>query len=191
MEKLLAHPLLEGGTALAEAGGVLVCISGGRDLSLSEVNHLTEQVRRQCEGAHLILGAAIDESMDDGLSVTLLAAKSSAAMPAPAAPELAPAKPVPVQAAPIQAAPAAPVPVDCAVPTTSLVAPDIRPETEAVPAPGLGSSRGRAKGVNRLRQGQLPLELVSKGRFEKSEPTIHQGQDLDLPTYIRRGVALN
>jgi cell division protein FtsZ len=42
-----------------------------------------------------------------------------------------------------------------------------------------------------MKQGQLPLEIVSKGRFEKSEPTIHQGQDLDVPTYIRRGVALN
>ena len=42
-----------------------------------------------------------------------------------------------------------------------------------------------------MRQGQLPLEIVSKGRFEKSEPTIHHGEDLDVPTYIRRGVALN
>jgi hypothetical protein len=37
----------------------------------------------------------------------------------------------------------------------------------------------------------LPLEIVSKGRFEKSEPTIYHGEDLDVPTYIRRGVPLN
>jgi len=37
----------------------------------------------------------------------------------------------------------------------------------------------------------FPLEIVSKGRFDKSEPTIHKGEDLDVPTYIRRGVALN
>ena len=37
----------------------------------------------------------------------------------------------------------------------------------------------------------LPLEIVSKGRFEKSEPTIHKGEDLDQPTYIRRGTVLN
>ena len=36
----------------------------------------------------------------------------------------------------------------------------------------------------------VALEMVSRGRFEKSEPTIHHGQDLDLPTYLRRGVAL-
>jgi cell division protein FtsZ len=49
----------------------------------------------------------------------------------------------------------------------------------------------RRKLGNRWRQSQLPLEIVSKGRFEKSEPTLHQGQDLDVPTYIRRGIALN
>jgi len=42
-----------------------------------------------------------------------------------------------------------------------------------------------------MKQGQLPLEIVSRGRFEESEPTIYHGQDLDVPTYIRRGVALN
>ena len=50
--------------------------------------------------------------------------------------------------------------------------------------------RGRKKAVG-LRQGQLPLEIVNKGRFDKSEPTLHDGQDLDVPTYIRRNVVLN
>jgi cell division protein FtsZ len=47
------------------------------------------------------------------------------------------------------------------------------------------------KAASKMRQGQLPLEIVSKGRFDKSEPTIHKGEDLDVPTYIRRGVSLN
>jgi cell division protein FtsZ len=50
--------------------------------------------------------------------------------------------------------------------------------------------RGRKPGSKML-QTQLPLAIVSKGRFDKSEPTIHKGEDLDIPTYIRRGVALN
>ena len=47
------------------------------------------------------------------------------------------------------------------------------------------------KGGNKMLQAQLPLAIVSKGRFDKSEPTIHKGEDLDIPTYIRRGVPLN
>jgi len=42
-----------------------------------------------------------------------------------------------------------------------------------------------------MRQGQLPLEIVSKGRFEKSEPTIRDGQDLDVPTFVRRNMVFN
>ena len=53
-----------------------------------------------------------------------------------------------------------------------------------------GAGRGRRKS-SKMRQGQLPLDIVSKGRFDKSEPTIHRGEDLDVPTYIRRGIALN
>jgi cell division protein FtsZ len=44
---------------------------------------------------------------------------------------------------------------------------------------------------NRPIQTQLPLSIVSKGRFDKSEPTKHNGEDLDVPTFIRRGVPLN
>jgi cell division protein FtsZ len=47
--------------------------------------------------------------------------------------------------------------------------------------------KGGAKPV----QTQLPLTIVSKGRFDKSEPTKHNGEDLDVPTFLRRGVPLN
>ena len=50
---------------------------------------------------------------------------------------------------------------------------------------------GRRRKSSKMRQGQLQLDIVSKGRFDKSEPTIHKGEDLDVPTYIRRGIALN
>jgi cell division protein FtsZ len=45
--------------------------------------------------------------------------------------------------------------------------------------------------IKKAVQGQLPLNIVSKGRFDKSEPTLHRGEDLDVPTFIRRGLALN
>ncbi len=44
---------------------------------------------------------------------------------------------------------------------------------------------------NKLVQTQLPLNIISKGRFDKSEPTKHNGEDLDIPTFLRRGVPLN
>jgi cell division protein FtsZ len=50
---------------------------------------------------------------------------------------------------------------------------------------------GRFRKKSSRLQKELPLEIVFKGRFEKSEPTIRRGEDLDVPTYIRRGVPLN
>lgn len=38
------------------------------------------------------------------------------------------------------------------------------------------------------RQEVLQFESISRGRFEKSEPTIVEGQDLDVPTYLRKNV---
>jgi len=47
------------------------------------------------------------------------------------------------------------------------------------------------KSGNKPIQTQLPLTIVSKGRFDKSEPTKHNGEDLDVPTFLRRGISLN
>jgi cell division protein FtsZ len=34
----------------------------------------------------------------------------------------------------------------------------------------------------------LQFEPVNRGRFEKSEPTIVEGEDLDVPTYLRKKI---
>jgi cell division protein FtsZ len=34
----------------------------------------------------------------------------------------------------------------------------------------------------------MQFEPVTRGRFEKSEPTIVDGQDLDVPTFLRRNI---
>lgn len=57
----------------------------------------------------------------------------------------------------------------------------------AAPRPAARARRASSKMV----QSQLPLSIISKGRFDKSEPTKHNGEDLDIPTYIRHGVPLN
>ncbi len=35
-------------------------------------------------------------------------------------------------------------------------------------------------------QGMLPLDPVAKGRFAKTEPTIVDGEDMDVPTFLRK-----
>jgi cell division protein FtsZ len=198
MEKILAHPLIEGGQVLTESAGVLVCIAGGAALTMAEVNRIMEQLNRHCEQAHIIMGAAVDEELGERLSVTLVASGN---------PECGPrdsetAEPGRKTDSALAAAYTEGVGLETPWPSAARSS---RPPSRFVgPAPQLspvkteqllqqqngGVSRSR-RNAARLKQGQLPLEIVSRGRFEKSEPTIYQGQDLDMPTYLRRGVALN
>jgi hypothetical protein len=46
-------------------------------------------------------------------------------------------------------------------------------------------------GAKKPEQVPLPFEVVTRGRFEKCEPTLRGGNNLDQPTYLRRGVTLN
>jgi cell division protein FtsZ len=187
VQKLLDHPLLEQGHALADAAGVLISIAGGPDLSMAEVNRIMEQFSRHCEHAHLILGAAIDEMMAGRLAVTLVAGRHNPVLEPPERCEDLSLAPGPGALETTDLDRQLACPAETHRPHSRFVAPPpvLTPE-HAEQLMG----RRRKKG-QRLRQGQLPLEIVSRGRFEKSEPTLHQGQDLDVPTYIRRGVALN
>jgi cell division protein FtsZ len=69
-------------------------------------------------------------------------------------------------------------------------APELTPEQKTQLLNRQTGGRPRKTGP-RLKQTQLALDIVGKGRFDKSEPTIYKGEDLDVPTYVRRGVSLN
>jgi cell division protein FtsZ len=45
-----------------------------------------------------------------------------------------------------------------------------------------------AEKSTQAKQEVLQFEPVNRGRFEKSEPTIVEGEDLDVPTYLRKKV---
>ena len=40
-------------------------------------------------------------------------------------------------------------------------------------------------------QGELPLQELTSGVFENLSPTLYHGQNLDIPTYLRQGIALD
>ncbi len=219
VEKLLRSPLLGDGQALAEADSVLISIAGGADLNMAEVDRVMEGIEQACVDAHLTLGMSVDPSLRDRLEVTLIASTRNpnsnlTANPAPnlnpnPTPNLNP-DPPPPPPNPTSAEPSEENAVTAIVPRESPMgfpdtAPTHRPpprflppppslspeQTEQVMRQQAATNQRLRKALPRLRQGQLPLEIVSKGRFEKSEPTIHNGEDLDVPTFKRRGLVLN
>jgi cell division protein FtsZ len=193
VERLLAHPMLNGPATLPQAQALAVCVLGGSGLTMIEVNGVMEQLHRQCQGVPLMMGAATHTQAADALLVGLLVAHPDDSEEAPAAPQEA-----------VQAHPASRTsPGDLGVQLLNPADGSARPHSRFVPPPPemspekmeqlrarQGAAPGRKK-MTRLRQGTLPLEIVSKGRFDQTQPTIHKGEDLDVPTYIRRGISLN
>jgi hypothetical protein len=49
----------------------------------------------------------------------------------------------------------------------------------------------KAAATSKQMQGTLALDTYQRGRFDKSEPTIVEGEDLDIPTFLRKGIKLN
>jgi cell division protein FtsZ len=174
VEKLLAHPLLDEGRALAESDAVLVSLMGGKDLTMAEVNRVMEQIGRHCEHAQITMGAAVDAELKNRLSVTVIAAKRGA---------VAATSGDPVEPANIRGS-AARSETRCSSSSPSM---NLNQREQLLVKHASRPHRAASK----MRQEQLPLAIISKGRFDKSEPTVHKGEDLDIPTFVRRGVALN
>jgi cell division protein FtsZ len=69
----------------------------------------------------------------------------------------------------------------------------ILPKKKSAPAPApmplaANESKPAPEKIVQAKQEVLQFESVTRGRFEKSEPTIVEGQDLDVPTFLRKNV---
>ena len=196
VEKLLANPLLDGGAALGEADALLVSLMGGPSLTMAEVNRVMEQINRHTDNAHLIMGAAIEDTLGDRLTVTLVASRRRGVASEPTSVNVAP----PVASATTRGE----SDVDLLgsaiaqkpVARTLAAKPEPEPQsavsaTEVAPSP-VGASRSwRSKKKAKAIHPELQLETITKGPFEHSEPTLRNGVDLDVPTFVRRGMVLN
>jgi cell division protein FtsZ len=193
VERLLAQPALKGGEVIAGAESLMVSVVGGANVRMAEVDQVIQLLSQPARGVPHVMGVGSQADLGDRLLLMVVVARSQRAT----APEVAAGK---VSVANDSPASDASTELDTQLLEKQSAA---RPASRFVPpAPALtaeqreqllakqGGGRLR-KHAPRLKQGSLPLEIVSKGRFDKTEPTVHKGEDLDVPTYIRRGVALN
>lgn len=218
LERALRSPLMDRGRLLADAENVLVHIAGGPNTTLGEVTLLMDELNRHIhDTTRLLFSTSIDPKLSGKLSVILLSSLSSDSAAPATAPFLRPAA-IPRTEAPVHIEPAvfsnsesvdvpvrkeervpaddivpiAPVPVpiqtappvprhDVVVPAAAAVVPD---PAAAKPV----KANGKPKTTREERQEQMTFEPVTRGRFEKSEPTIIDGQDLDVPAFMRMNV---
>lgn len=215
----LRNPLLDRDCLRNEAQNVIVSVSGGSDLTLSEVHILMEELHRHLrDDARLFFGCAIEPQLAGILTISILgvfesdapmpilntqAYLSSASEPAAEVLQLPAAEPEQPMEEPAveystdgqeyapQAEQAAEAPAEAYAYTYS--EPEPEPEPEPVAPPGrtfVPATRPPFNAPNpyrnRERRADPSQEPVNRGRFEKSEPTIVDGQDLDVPTFLRR-----
>ena len=172
-EKLLTHPLLAGTTALGQAGSLVLNVIAGPDVRKDEIGLLTERIENGWRRLPVHVGLTEDPSLQGALSALLLVSA-----PPHAATEAGTTT---------DDASAAEARTGRASSAESTSTPN---SSEGAMIPDAGGRGRRRRGGTAGRQEQLALEIFSRGRFDKSEPTIHKGEDLDVPTYIRRGVTL-
>ena len=73
-----------------------------------------------------------------------------------------------------------------AIPAPSIPKPVIsRPPEKSFAA---NEEKAPAEKSVQAKQEILQFEPVTRGRFEKSEPTIVEGEDLDVPTFLRKNI---
>ena len=205
--KALRNPLMHRGEMLASAVNIIVQIRGGANVTLGEIGNVMEELNRHIsDRTQLMMGIAIDSSMGSRLSVSIVSSLGGnpdrsvkTAYPALQEPER-------IESAPTITAVPEPVVTE---PVVNLELSNEQPlngqailrsteplnlesaeggtsKKEVVPA-GKPAPQESPKKIE-AKQEVLQFDAVSRGRFEKSEPTIIDGQDLDVPTFLRRRV---
>lgn len=179
---LVDHPFLDTPDRFAEASGVLLHLTGGQDLRLEELEWLHHQIHRHCPRAQLVVGAGSESRGPGVIRAFLLSVHHSGGL---------------------NAAPATAPSISYA---TSRIPAAGRLQFEDEPAPTKDAT-GRVvtpvastRGGTRIRtpaakanEAQTQFEFVPAwtGRFDPAEGTLFRGENLDVPTFVRRDIGLN
>lgn len=171
-------PLLHTPEFSRKADRLLVNIIGGADLTLPKVNELMSAITDQFgRDSHIIMGAVIDEDMPGRLEVCVLGTSDMGGRHASVRRPPAVLK---SRGAPRPGEPA--TGVFAATPAAPRAEP-VAAETRGTPAPAPAPS---------VEQDEFGFgEIESRGHFEKTDRNLFDGQDLDVPTYLRRGIRIS
>ena len=175
-EDLKQCPLLHTPEFARKADRLLVNITGGPDLSLTKVNELMTAITEEFgKEAHVVMGAAIDEGLQGRVEIcvigtTDLGSRNFARRP------VAPVKRAekPAATAPSQSTPSA-----------QTLKTNVMGDGSRAPVPA-------GQGVDKPKQEEFGFgggdPGASRGSFDKSDRNLFEGQDLDVPTYLRTGI---
>jgi cell division protein FtsZ len=170
-------PLLHTPDYSRKADRLLVNIIGGPDLTLPKVNEIMSAVTEQFgRDSHVIMGAVIDEDLSNRVEICVLGTSDMggrAVTRRPLRPRHDSSSESADRGNAVEPAARSAPPVASADKLAPAAAPahDPLPKAEQ-PEFGFG-------------------ELESRGYFEKTDRYLFDGQDLDVPTYLRKGLKIS
>ena len=151
LQGLLEGPMLEKGRVIANSGAMILSVTGGPDLALSELELIHRRFQEAARpGARISMGAAVLDNWAGRLALTVLAAEHW-------------------------------------MPTTRLA---------ALSEPAVGESPAKVR-TGRDPGRRLPAIRIAVGRGRRRPRPVsgsgahhHEGADLDIPTFMRRGIRI-
>ncbi len=182
-------PLLHTPEFSRKADRLLVNILGGADLTLPKVNELMTAITEQFgRDSHIIMGAVIDEDMPGRVEVCVIGTSDMGGRGMPSRRPIANqrGRPATSGGAPEQGEMSAANPAAHA-------SQNARPGPVELTLPLGRMSTADAKSAQAHKAAQEEFgfgEMESRGYFEKTDRNLFDGQDLDVPTYLRKGIKI-
>jgi cell division protein FtsZ len=168
IESLKLCPLLHTPEFSRRADRLLVNITGGPDLTLPKVNDVMSAIAEKFgRDSHIIMGAVIDEGMQQRVEICVLGTSDLVGRSGLQRRLASAARPRPAAGSAEPAPPPPAAGVAVAPAELALTAAEKNAQDEF----GFG-------------------EVESRGHFEKTDRNLFDGQDLDVPTYLRKGIKI-
>jgi len=157
-------PLLHTPEFSKKADHLLVNLVGGTSLGISETQRIMDSITDAFgKDANVVMGAVIDESMGDRVEICVIGTSGSSD-----------------------------VSIFRGRRRMNIPSPNsVEPETPEVPENGPKKSKNTHAKSQKAEQHEFSFnEGDPRGEFENTEGTMFEGQDLDTPTFLRRGVRI-
>ncbi len=214
LDDLLEGPLLAGEDVWREMDHALLSVSGGKELSVLEIQEIMRQIQNRFGRPIPVAVSAHFEGPQDGkIRLTLMLAKTieveisepvkerKSSLPVSVKQDLSLSARVDFEPVIILEMPEQFDSTPVLVPTTPVTqrseAGERVPVLEESAPAEFAFEMGEASGVTakskkskskKVKQAELSLEVPNRGRFEKASETFWKGENLDQPTFKRRSL---
>ena len=165
LENLMLCPLLRTPENSLKADNLIVNITGGIGLGMSDVNEIMTFLRNKLGGENTVFGAVIDEKFGDTIEIFILGTTNlnhSRTLASAAQVGQTPSK-------------------------------DLFPNNSKKKNKiGKNADRGQDKFLGNTQEEFNFLGSIDedRGYFDQTEKNLYNGEDLDIPTYLRRGIKI-